>query len=1161
MPGRVFAFLQSITSEIKTMKTNILTLLTAASLALLGTANLRAGTHVWSGGAGGLNLGWSHPANWSSGGVPAVNETPPVIITFPTNGTPFSVADISNLKVDQINIQRDNLSLGGSGSGKLILRGSTNLSTMTVWADLQVQVQPSLELVLSNQCVIQLFSYEDCYTVPGVGWVCEPYGFPTLTLSNRISGAGALTIGGPGYLELKGALSNTFTGTFIITNDATVFADKPAGGAAVSEVIVASKWASFLGEQPEYHGGSLWLLADNQLSTNALLTVQGRLILTNGADQIVPFLTLDGGYIETGTGKLAVYGDALIKQRDGAPSGGWFESGAPSPTIDGTIDLGSPASPVTRTWTILDDCILDAKIMGGTVATWRKEGAATLYMQRACTYFGSLIIADGLIMAYVPTALGANFNGTTILPNGSLALTNGITSTESFTIDGGTNFPAKRQLSPWSWDTTGWGYLDYGGTLTLNGSVTVFGNVGLTAELAATNTQTFAINGPISGTGSITLLGRATFRFGGTATNTFSGGLLLDDECFLRLSKPAGTVAVPCDIVAGANLTEWAWGSSEIILDAPNQIANTASLALYNNSRLAMGTNDEAVASLELEGGRVTGLSGKLTLAGGGITTLSNWTTARIDVPLILTAWYHPFHVERGTNITDLMLLYPITSSSTAGFRKTGPGILYMSGLNTFTGYAIVDDGTLQLGHSQALGGTGFGTFVSSNAVLQMPGTAVHGEPLTLNGGTLRLIGGTNSWGGPVIINTDYSSVDIVNPTGLLAFTNTVSGAGHWMKEGQGTLALGGTGPNTFNGECAVTEGTLRLQKGAGQVAVSGSALISGPVRGGATVTAVELFGANQIGNACSVYLAPYSTLRMNNYSDVIGSLGGFGNVELGNAQLTLGGNNLSTEFSGTMNGTAGLLIKEGSGTFTLNNTNVFAGPAVVSGGGLTVNGKLNCPVVLNNGSTLTGGGMVGHVSGGGGLVNPGNSAGILKSGNVTFGANHIFRAELNGTVAGVSYDQLQVTGTVNLGGAAFQPKLGFSGGVSNKFVVISNDGTDAITGTFAGLPEGATLTASGAQFKITYKGGVSSNDVVLTQVTVATPPNSTGITKLPNGQMQIGGQGIANMPYSVQANANLNTTNWIIIGATTADAAGKFSFIDTNAPNFPIRFYRFVIP
>src|SRR4029077_4912461 len=54
-------------------------------------------------------------------------------------------------------------------------------------------------------------------------------------------------------------------------------------------------------------------------------------------------------------------------------------------------------------------------------------------------------------------------------------------------------------------------------------------------------------------------------------------------------------------------------------------------------------------------------------------------------------------------------------------------------------------------------------------------------------------------------------------------------------------------------------------------------------------------------------------------------------------------------------------------------------------------------------------------------------------------------------------------------------------------FMIIANDGVDPVVGAFAGLPEGATVTASGKPFRISYAGG-TGNDVVLTALT---PPNT----------------------------------------------------------------------
>jgi hypothetical protein len=59
--------------------------------------------------------------------------------------------------------------------------------------------------------------------------------------------------------------------------------------------------------------------------------------------------------------------------------------------------------------------------------------------------------------------------------------------------------------------------------------------------------------------------------------------------------------------------------------------------------------------------------------------------------------------------------------------------------------------------------------------------------------------------------------------------------------------------------------------------------------------------------------------------------------------------------------------------------------------------------------------------------------------------------------------------------GAGFTPSPGLS------FVLINNDGSDAVSGTFNGLPQGAYFTVSGQTFRINYTGG-TGNDVVLTR-------------------------------------------------------------------------------
>ena len=82
-------------------------------------------------------------------------------------------------------------------------------------------------------------------------------------------------------------------------------------------------------------------------------------------------------------------------------------------------------------------------------------------------------------------------------------------------------------------------------------------------------------------------------------------------------------------------------------------------------------------------------------------------------------------------------------------------------------------------------------------------------------------------------------------------------------------------------------------------------------------------------------------------------------------------------------------------------------------------------------------------------------------------------------------YDQIKVTGTVTIGtNVTLSSKVwSFSPAAGQVFTLIDNDGTDPVSGTFTGLPEGSTLTLSGVYpFRISYAGG-DGNDVTLTSL------------------------------------------------------------------------------
>lgn len=178
---------------------------------------------------------------------------------------------------------------------------------------------------------------------------------------------------------------------------------------------------------------------------------------------------------------------------------------------------------------------------------------------------------------------------------------------------------------------------------------------------------------------------------------------------------------------------------------------------------------------------------------------------------------------------------------------------------------------------------------------------------------------------------------------------------------------------------------------------------------------------------------------------------------------------------------------KAGAGPFTLG----FSSPSLtrfeIGEGTAFFNAPASSALIRLQGGTLGGTGAVGNVTTvAGGSLAPGASPGILATKNLFWNSTTAFSIEIGGATPGSGYDQLAVTGSVSLGGATLDMQLinGFSPSSGGIFTLIDNDGVDAVSGTFAGLPEGSSFSAAGMEWLITYQGG-TGNDVVVTRQAV----------------------------------------------------------------------------
>ena len=239
-----------------------------------------------------------------------------------------------------------------------------------------------------------------------------------------------------------------------------------------------------------------------------------------------------------------------------------------------------------------------------------------------------------------------------------------------------------------------------------------------------------------------------------------------------------------------------------------------------------------------------------------------------------------------------------------------------------------------------------------------------------------------------------------------------------------------------------------------------------------------------------------------NSYTGGTLSLGGTGS-SLGNvsvyfgATLQVGGTASATSVYGDYNYSGGGLQVSG----TLNDSGQFS----LYSGTLQVSGALTASYVQTYGGdadvtgTVTATGSDGSVSntlsGTGSFltrarllslnsaVSPGVAGpGTLSVGNVSLIGG--LRGNFDGTAPG-QFDQLNVTGTAAVAGT-LNLSLGYVPGVGDSFVIISNDGTDPVSGTFTRLAKGSLLAVGASIFQISYTGGTNSNDVVLTRVAAA---------------------------------------------------------------------------
>lgn len=278
-----------------------------------------------------------------------------------------------------------------------------------------------------------------------------------------------------------------------------------------------------------------------------------------------------------------------------------------------------------------------------------------------------------------------------------------------------------------------------------------------------------------------------------------------------------------------------------------------------------------------------------------------------------------------------------------------------------------------------------FSTSTAANAQITMTGNNATTTFFNNSTGGSAMIASTNN-GNIVFTNTSKAqNVKIFADKTTLSFSGSSQANSAQITATNGSVV-------TFNGNS--TANTSTIQANASSILFSGAA-------SGADAT-INLQNHSQVffnqNNTLATLCADSSSL-----------------VNLNSFQLVLGANNANSVIDGIINGIGGSLIKNGSGTLTLNGSNSFTGSTNILGGTLNGSGSVDGDLNIFSGATFAPGNQaIGTFNVGGNYTQ--NAGSILEASVDGTGQSNLVHAQgmanINGTLQIHSPDGLYRVGT-----------------------------------------------------------------------------------------------------------------------------------------------------
>ncbi len=498
-------------------------------------------------------------------------------------------------------------------------------------------------------------------------------------------------------------------------------------------------------------------------------------------------------------------------------------------------------------------------------------------------------------------------------------------------------------------------------------------------------------------------------------------------------------------------------------------------LFIQNGTISAGGTGSVTITTTEnLNAAPAFFFNGGSIAAGGTITVITN----SFDLS--------PGTINAGTNTVTI---HPRTNATAIDLGSTASS--HSGPLNLSNGeLAAITAGALAIGDANT-GALTVSAAINSNKILSLTGSSIAstGGSLATTAASITL----NSSGG---IGTSGNRIAFADNTSIAqqnVIVGSVTQPSSVFIDGLGSLTLGTISCGTSNGSIDVTArtnlvvaanatincGTSTLSLGAdltaagagddgvGTLTVSAGALVDGAALTlrGADVDIAATASVGDTISTTSLTIRPSIESRPTSLGGTNSQVAG---INLTAAELT----RVATTSAGTL--TIG--DNTTTGTITLDGTVTLASQMNVA----LASGSTQ----FNTGTLNTAGGNLALAPGAAANTftpaSTGTDANMGANGTLSFPSGGKLAIAINGTAPDTQYQQLRIVGKLDLTGAGALTLSGsYTPAFGDSFTLVDNDGSDAITGTFPGLAEGATFPFNGKTVKISYVGG-SGNDIVL---------------------------------------------------------------------------------